>query len=89
MYMYKQDFPVNFAYTICIQLAQKFLERCAESIERVSKLHQLPWEVTSCGWTEDEEEERVIRSKVVALLRRYSPYYWTKWNTFKQKFNEV
>lgn len=49
----------------------------------------MPWEVTLCGWTADEEEERVVRSKVVALLRRYPPYYWTKWNTFKQKFNEV
>ena len=72
-----------------LQLADKFMTRCAESIQKVSQIHQLPWEVTLCGWSLDDEEERVVRSQVVGLLRRYSPYYWTKWNTFKQKYSEV
>ena len=72
-----------------LQVADAFMDRCAESVQRVSRSHQLPWEVTICGWSLDEEEERVVRSQVVALLKRYHPYYWTKWSTFKQKYSEM
>ena len=55
----------------------------------MSKAQQLPWEVKVCGWSLDDEEERVVRSKVVALLRQFTPTYWTKWDTFKRKYYEM
>ena len=72
-----------------VQVVDAFMDRCAKSIQQVSRSHRLPWEVTLCGWSLDEEEERVVRSQVVALLRHYPPYYWTKWSTFKQRYSEM
>ena len=73
---------------LLFQVANKFIEQCAKSISDVVQRLRLPWEVTTCGWSSDEEEERVIRSRVIALLKMFVPQYWTKWERFKKKYSE-
>ncbi len=43
------------------QLAQAFMKRCADSIAEICRGENLPWDVTVCGWTEEEEEDRITR----------------------------
>lgn len=59
------------------------------SLLDISRHQALPWDVTTCGWSPDEEEERLVRSKVIALLRDCVPSYWTKWANFKKRYLET
>lgn len=72
-----------------LQIAKKFLEDCVASLLEVGLRQALPWDVTLCGWTPDEEEERVVRSKVIHLLRQNVPTYWTKWANFKKRYLDM
>ena len=69
------------------QVAAKFVETCTKSVMDVLKQCKLPWDATTCGWSTEEEENRIIRSNVIALLRR-NPTCWTKFSNFKKRYYE-
>jgi hypothetical protein len=70
------------------KVAGKFVEQCVASLGDVCRRQGLPWEVNSCGWSEDEEADRITRSQVIDLLRTF-PHGWLKWTRFKKKYNET
>ena len=37
------------------------MEQCVRSLGDVCRQQDLPWLVTSCGWSGDEEEERLVK----------------------------
>lgn len=76
-------------YAYLFQASDKFLENCVSSLMEVCHHQALPWDVTMCGWSTDEEEERLVRSKVIALLRNCLPSFWTKWANFKKRYLET
>ena len=51
---------VMFA-ALCVQVAQEFLDGCSRSLVEVCRSERVPWEVTTCGWSEDEEQDRITR----------------------------
>ena len=69
-------------------MASKFIETCTKSVTDVLHRHNIPWDVTTCGWSSEEEENRIIRSNVISLLRR-NPTCWTKFSNFKKKYFET
>ena len=44
-----------------VQVAEKFVEQCVKSLADLCRRQGLPWQVTACGWTEEEEADRVTR----------------------------
>ena len=45
-----------------IQLAKTFVEDCQKSLEEQCRRKGVPWEVTMCEWSEEEEKRMETRS---------------------------
>lgn len=45
----------------CVQVAKEFLDGCSQSLVEACRRERVPWEVTTCGWSEDEEQDRITR----------------------------
>ena len=37
------------------------MEGCTQSLVDVCRREQVPWDVTTCGWSEEEEQDRITR----------------------------
>ena len=42
-------------------MAKGFVDMCSGSITEACQRERVPWEVTTCGWSEDEEQDRITR----------------------------
>ena len=49
------------------QIAQKFVEQCAKGLGELVGQRGLCWQVTSCGWSEEEQADRVTRCGCVCV----------------------
>jgi hypothetical protein len=69
-------------------VADKFVEQCSKALGELCRRQGLSWQVTPCGWSEEERSDRTIRSQVIGLLRQYS-LCWVTWSRFKKKYNQT
>ena len=47
---------------VCVlQVADKFVEQCSKSLGELCRRQGLSWQVTPCGWSEEERSDRTIR----------------------------
>ncbi len=69
-------------------MAEGFVETCTKSIADVLRRHASNWEVTMCGWTQEEEENRIIRSNALTILRGRYPLTWINFSEFRHLYQQ-
>jgi len=64
------------------------VETCTKSIADVLRRHHCQWEVTMCGWTLEEEENRITRSNALTILHSRQPHTWINFTEFKKLYQQ-
>lgn len=44
------------------------MEGCTRSLVDVCRREQVSWDVTTCGWSEEEEQDRVTRYSTMGVV---------------------
>ena len=65
-------------------MAEQFVNMCSDAITGACQREKVPWEVTTCGWSEDEEQDRITRCSVCKNRSRCQSF--SNKETFLMKF---
>ena len=72
---------------VSFEAGRKLFEICLNDINRKCQQLNVPWNVSVCQWSPEEEGDRRILSNVVSLLKKYDKH-WAKLEKFKNLYAE-